>query len=57
MEWGNEEKFKGKTSLGIYELKKGELKWCAAEPGGERPKDFATAGTKNLFDTLRREQK
>jgi uncharacterized protein (TIGR03067 family) len=58
IEEGNQEKFKGKTSQGIYELKKGELKWCAAEPGSsERPTDFATAGTKHMLVTLKREEK
>ena len=33
-----------KTSLGIYELKGDELKWCAAEPGVEtRPTLFSSA--------------
>jgi uncharacterized protein (TIGR03067 family) len=36
---------KGKTVLGIYELKGDELKMALAEPGGkDRPKDFSGKG-------------
>jgi uncharacterized protein (TIGR03067 family) len=38
---GGDKKFDGKTSLGIYELKDGKLKWCGGEPGKEdRPTEF-----------------
>jgi len=49
---------KGKEVHGIYELDKGTLKWCTAEPGGtDRPKEFATAeGTKHMFVTLKKEK-
>ena len=33
---------KGKTSLGIYELKGDNLKICLGPPGKERPTEFAT---------------
>jgi uncharacterized protein (TIGR03067 family) len=33
---------KGQTFKGIYELKKGELKVCLAEPGKDRPKEFTS---------------
>ncbi len=35
------DRFKGKTSRGIYELGKDSFKWCGNEPGSdERPKAF-----------------
>ena len=42
----NKDKFKGQTSLAIYEVDGDTFKWCAAEPGkDERPKEFtAKAG-------------
>jgi uncharacterized protein (TIGR03067 family) len=58
MESANDEKYKGKTAQGIYELTKGQLKWCSAEPGsGQRPKEFATAGTTHMCVTPEREKK
>ncbi len=33
---------KGQTSLGIYELKGRTLKFCRAEPGHLRPRDFSS---------------
>lgn len=38
---GRHAEFKGKTSLGIYELKGDSLRWCAGEPGRDkRPTQF-----------------
>lgn len=38
---GPHAEFKGKTSLGIYELKGDSLRWCASEPGRDkRPTQF-----------------
>src|SRR5262245_33234803 len=52
------EEVKGKTALGIYHLKKGELHWCVAEPGDEeRPKGFETEGTRHASIVLKREKK
>jgi uncharacterized protein (TIGR03067 family) len=49
---------KGKELHGIYELDKGTLKWCTAEPGGtDRPKEFSTKeGTKHMLVTLKKEK-
>lgn len=49
------DEFKGKTSLGIYQLKKGKLMWCAAHPGAkDRPAKFAEEvdGVEFMFVTL-----
>jgi uncharacterized protein (TIGR03067 family) len=52
------EEFKDKTALGLYELKKDELKWVCCKPGNdERPKEFATAGTQFLMVVFNREGK
>jgi uncharacterized protein (TIGR03067 family) len=49
---------KGKTSLGIYELKDDEFKVCFAPPGKERPKEFTTkAGSGNILHVWKREKK
>jgi uncharacterized protein (TIGR03067 family) len=55
---GQREEHKGKEVHGIYELSKGTLKWCTAQPGSdERPKEFATKeGTKLLLVTLEKEK-
>ena len=38
---GRQADYKGKTSLGIYELKDDTLRWCANEPGRDhRPTEF-----------------
>jgi uncharacterized protein (TIGR03067 family) len=40
---------------GIYELKGGELKWCAAEPGSDdRPQKFDTKGTTHVLIQMKR---
>jgi uncharacterized protein (TIGR03067 family) len=48
----------GKEVHGIYELDKGTLRWCTAEPGGtDRPKEFATQeGTRHMLLTLKKEK-
>jgi uncharacterized protein (TIGR03067 family) len=38
----------GKTVLGIYEITDDTIKYCWAEPGKERPKDFATKADSGL---------
>lgn len=49
---------KDKTALGIYDLKKDELRWCVCRPGdNERPREFSTTGTKFLMAVLKREEK
>jgi uncharacterized protein (TIGR03067 family) len=49
-------KFTGQTGHGIYKLEKDELKLCVAEPGNERPTEFAApAGTKRFYVVLKRE--
>jgi uncharacterized protein (TIGR03067 family) len=55
----NEEaELSGKTSLGIYELKGDELKWCAAQPGSaNRPADFSGKEDDQLLATFKREAK
>jgi uncharacterized protein (TIGR03067 family) len=46
----------GKTSLGIYELKGDEMRWCAAEPGHpDRPREFAADGGPFMLVSLKRE--
>ena len=37
----------GKTVLGIYEINGDTIKYCWAEPGKERPKEFATKTDSN----------
>ena len=38
-----EEKFKGKTALGIYDFQDGNLRWCSSQPGRKRrPQQFAS---------------
>ncbi len=50
---------KGKVLHGIYELGKGTLKWCTAEPGStDRPKEFSTKeGINHMLVTLKKEKK
>jgi uncharacterized protein (TIGR03067 family) len=51
---GPEAKYKGKTSLGIWEFDGDTLKWCGAEPGNTtRPTTFDEKG-KNLCVTFKR---
>jgi hypothetical protein len=41
--------------LGIYELSGDELKICLADPGADRPKEFASAkGSKATYMVLKR---
>jgi len=48
----------GKTSLGIYELKGDEMRWCAAEPGhADRPKEFSPEGGPFMLVSMKREAK
>jgi uncharacterized protein (TIGR03067 family) len=49
---------KGKVLHGIYELDKGTLKWCTAEPGGtDRPKEFSTKeGINYMLVTLKKDK-
>jgi uncharacterized protein (TIGR03067 family) len=50
--------YKGKTSLGIYEIKGDEFKVCFAPPGKERPKEFTSkSGTGNMVHVWKRETK
>jgi len=47
-----------KTSLGIYELKGDELKWCAGEPGLEtRPTAFSSEAQRTILAVFHREAK
>ena len=46
---------KGEVMLGIWEMVEGELRWCVAEPGKDRPKWFTT--NKGGTDHLARFQK
>lgn len=50
---------KGKTALGVYELKDDTLKWATNHPGEtERPTGFgSTAGTSHMMVTLKKEKK
>ena len=50
------EEDKGKEVHGIYELDKGTLKWCTAQPGdADRPKEFATKeGSPHMLVTLKK---
>ena len=50
--------FKGKTSLGIYDLEGDTFKVCFAEPGKDRPKEFSTkSGTGHIIHVWKREKK
>ena len=55
---GGQEGDNGKVLPGIYELGKGTLKWCTAEPGGtDRPKEFSTTeGVNHMLVTLKKEK-
>ncbi len=55
---GGQEGDKGKVLHGIYEVDKGTLKWCTAEPGGTgRPKEFSTKeGINHMLVTLKKEK-
>ena len=55
---GGREGDKGKVLHGIYELDKGTLKWCTAEPGGtDRPKEFSTKeGINHMLVTLKKDK-
>ena len=55
---GGQEGDKGKVLHGIYELDKGTLKWCTAEPGGtDRPKEFSTKeGINHMLVTLKKDR-
>jgi uncharacterized protein (TIGR03067 family) len=46
----------GKTAQGIYELDKGNLKICFAEPGLPRPKGFKSENDRELLAVLKRTQ-
>jgi uncharacterized protein (TIGR03067 family) len=38
-----EDKFKGKTALGIYEFQGEDIRWCSSQPGrNRRPSQFAS---------------
>jgi uncharacterized protein (TIGR03067 family) len=55
---GTEGEGKGKTSLGIYELKKDRRKVCFAQADRERPTEFAsTAGSGHILVILERVKK
>jgi uncharacterized protein (TIGR03067 family) len=46
------------TMLGIFELKEDTLRICLAEPGAERPTEFASAkGEKTMYLVLKRAKK
>ena len=48
---------KGKTFLGIYEVKKDSRKVCLAESGKERPTEFKTAQDSGLLLIVMKRQK
>jgi len=49
---------KGKTSLGIYEIKGDELRLCTAEAGKDRPTEFsAKEGSGQILTVLKRVKK
>lgn len=49
--------FKGETTLGIFEVKGGEMKVCFAPPGKDRPTEFTTkSGTGTIFHVWKREK-
>jgi len=59
IEEGPSDDLKGKSLVGIYELKGDELKWCFVPPNGgdERPTSFASqSGTSQILATLKREK-
>jgi uncharacterized protein (TIGR03067 family) len=58
IEEGPDADIKGKSLLGIYELKDDELKWCFVPPdAGDRPTSFSTqSGTSQILATLKREK-
>ncbi len=50
---GDDGRFDGKTSLGLYELDGDMLKWCANEPGREgRPPEFTEKGEQGRYMLL-----
>jgi uncharacterized protein (TIGR03067 family) len=50
--------FKGKTVLGIYQLKGDQFRICYAPPGKDRPEDFkAKAGSGHRSHVWKREKK
>lgn len=49
---------KGKTTLGIYKLEKGEFTVCFAPPGKDRPKEFSTkSGTGEILHVWKKKPK
>ena len=49
--------FKGKKTLGIYKLDKGQFTVCFAPPDKDRPKEFTTkSGTGTLLHTWKRQK-
>jgi uncharacterized protein (TIGR03067 family) len=49
---------KGKKHLGIYEIDGDTVKFCFAQPDGERPTSFeAKEGSKNVLSTWKRVKK
>jgi uncharacterized protein (TIGR03067 family) len=49
---------KGKPMLGVYEIDKNTFKVCLAEPGKDRPMDFAAkAGSGHMLTVWEREKK
>jgi uncharacterized protein (TIGR03067 family) len=50
-----EGEFKGKTALGVYEIKNDVFRVCVARPGGERPAEFsARVGSGCILIVFRR---
>jgi uncharacterized protein (TIGR03067 family) len=50
--------FKGKTTLGIYEIADDTFKVCFAGPGKDRPKEFTTkGGAAVLYHVWKKEKK
>jgi uncharacterized protein (TIGR03067 family) len=50
--------FKGKTTLGIYDLEGDTFKVCFSAPGKDRPKEFSTtAGTGHILHVWKKEKK
>jgi uncharacterized protein (TIGR03067 family) len=49
---------KGKTVLGIYEIKSNTFRVCVARPGDERPAEFSSkAGSGHILIVYKREKK